>query len=234
MAYVAAVPVPLGSFTVHNNRTDSYVVQFKVLYIEPEGNGGLGLLLFSKDIPAGKWGKIKLPEMSRHASIEHLSLKIEGFVPNGEPNTILQQSYPSPVHKCFEISGADMQPTCTEVPSYVAAVPVPVPEGSFTVHNNRTDSYVVRFQVTYIEHEGFCGLGYKLDSKDIPAGKWEKIELPVKSRDISIEYPSLEIQGFGPNGEPKVIFDQSYSSPVHKCFKIWGTDMQPICTEVPC
>lgn len=114
IAYVAAVPA--GSFTVHNNRTDSYVVRFKVIYFENTGDCAVGDILDSKDITAGKKEKIEIPGASKHASLEDVSLNIQGFRPNNEPNTILDQSYPSPVHKCFKISGTDMQPTWAEVP----------------------------------------------------------------------------------------------------------------------
>ena len=95
--------------------------------------------------------------------------------------------------------------------------------GSFFVRND--GGYVARFSVTYM----FDGKEFSKDSGDFTLGVNKSVSVPAGATDIH-----LKVEEAWFIGSWTTIFAQNFGSPVTKCYKIWGTTLNPSWEEISC
>lgn len=94
--------------------------------------------------------------------------------------------------------------------------------GSITVRNS--GGYVARFSVSY----KLNGHEFTKDSGNFTVGVNKSIMIPQGATDIFLKVE--EMWGFGWS----TIFTKSYPGPVTKCFKVYGTTLNPKWEEIDC
>lgn len=95
--------------------------------------------------------------------------------------------------------------------------------GSITVYNS--GGYVAVFSVTYTLNDE-----RKTDSSsNYSLGVSKTVEIPDGATDV---YVICEEYWFP--GQKTTIFTKNYDGPVQKCFKIWGTTLNPQWSEESC
>lgn len=95
--------------------------------------------------------------------------------------------------------------------------------GSFLVRNS--GGYVARFSVSY----KFAGKDFSKDSGDFSLGVNKSIDVPAGATDIH-----LKVEEAWFINSWTTIFTQNFGSPVTKCYKIWGTTLNPSWEETSC
>jgi hypothetical protein len=95
--------------------------------------------------------------------------------------------------------------------------------GSFLVRNG--GGYVARFSVSY----KFDGKDFSKDSGDFSLGVNKSISVPAGATDIH-----LKVEEAWFIASWTTIFTQNFGSPVTKCYKIWGTTLNPSWEETSC
>lgn len=95
--------------------------------------------------------------------------------------------------------------------------------GSFLVRNE--GGYVARFSVTY----KYEGKAFSKDSGDFSLGVNKSISVPAGATDIH-----LKVEEAWFISSWTTIFTQDFGSPVTKCYKIWGTTLNPAWEETSC
>jgi len=95
--------------------------------------------------------------------------------------------------------------------------------GSFLVRN--TGGYVARFTVSY----KFEGKEFSKSSGKFSLGVNKSISVPAGASDIH-----LKVEEAWFIASWTTIFTQNFGSPVTKCYKIWGTTLNPKWKEEDC
>lgn len=95
--------------------------------------------------------------------------------------------------------------------------------GSITVRN--TGGYVAKFSITY----DFQGKEVTEDSGNFTAGVNKTLEIPSGATNIY-----LKVEEYWFIKSTTTIFTQRFPEPVTKCYKIWGTTLNPKWEETDC
>lgn len=95
--------------------------------------------------------------------------------------------------------------------------------GSFYVRNE--GGYVASFSVTY----KYDGKEFSQNSGDFSLGVNKSISVPAGAKDIH-----LKVEEAWFIASWTTIFSLNFASPVTKCYKIWGTTLNPSWEEISC
>ncbi|KAK7603309.1 hypothetical protein V9T40_003308 [Parthenolecanium corni] len=95
--------------------------------------------------------------------------------------------------------------------------------GSIMVRNS--GGYVAVFNVDY----DLNGERKSESSGKFTLGVNKEINIPSGATNVY-----LKVEEYWFPGQKTTIFTKSYASPVHKCFKIWGTTLSPSYAEENC
>jgi hypothetical protein len=94
--------------------------------------------------------------------------------------------------------------------------------GSILVRNS--GGYVARFSLTY----NLNGHDFTKDSGDFSLGVNKSVDIPTGATNIRLKVE--EMWGFGWS----TIFTKTFAEPVTKCYKVYGTTLDPKYEEISC
>jgi len=95
--------------------------------------------------------------------------------------------------------------------------------GSITVRNE--GGYVAKFSITY----AFQGKEVTKTSDNFTLGVNKTLEIPEGATNIY-----LKVEEYWFIGQTTTIFTKTFPTPVTKCYKIWGTTLNPKWEEISC
>lgn len=95
--------------------------------------------------------------------------------------------------------------------------------GSIKVRNE--GGYVARFSVEYT----FDNRSVTKHSGDFTLGVNKDLTIPEGATNIY-----LKVEEYWFIGATSTIFTEKFDTPVTKCYKIWGTTLDPHYAEIPC
>lgn len=95
--------------------------------------------------------------------------------------------------------------------------------GSILVRND--GGYVARFSVSYT----LDGQRFTKESGDFTLGVNKEVEIPAGATDVA-----LKVEEAWFIASWSTIFAENFDGPVSKCYKIWGTTLDPAWEEIEC
>lgn len=160
----------------------------------------------SGEIVKGYNKTIQIPDQSTDISLTIYKLSITGR-PDG---SIVTKTYPLPVKKCFELEGDGFfskdwfEKPCEKLPAL---------NGNL-ISVRQTGSFKIELKIVYT----YEGTKFTESSGTFSKGEKMTIQIPDRATDIIIRIH--EIDSFG---KKPVVFTESFSTPVKKCFKGEGS-----------